>query len=159
MAALHLGKKGHEIHLYEYREGKWVVPLWRHKKKHFPNVTLRNELLLYIYKYVTYVYNGEFISLDIRKAQLAKGRSINLSLSARGRVALAEVGLEEELLQHGIPMYGRMLHDLNGNMTFVPYDRNTKQVQFFSLTHPHGLLGGCIHILSGSLSVVYCTTK
>ncbi|CAD7077183.1 unnamed protein product [Hermetia illucens] len=84
MAALHLGKKGHQIHLYEYRE-------------------------------------------DIRKAQLAKGRSINLSLSARGRVALAEVGLEEELLQHGIPMYGRMLHDLNGNMTFVPYDRNTKQ--------------------------------
>ncbi|KXJ77718.1 kynurenine 3-monooxygenase [Aedes albopictus] len=82
--ALHLGKKGHTVDLYEYRE-------------------------------------------DIRTAELVIGRSINLALSARGRKALAEVGLEDALLQHGIPMRGRMLHDLRGNRRIVPYDANTNQ--------------------------------
>nr|AAL40890.1 kynurenine 3-monooxygenase [Anopheles stephensi] len=84
LLALHLGKKGHEVNLYEYRE-------------------------------------------DIRTAELVIGRSINLALSARGRRALAEVGLEEALLDHGIPMSGRMLHDVNGNRKIVPYDGNTNQ--------------------------------
>lgn len=66
--------------------------------------------------------------IDIRKVQLVAGRSINLALSARGRKALTEVGLEDVLLDHGIPMRGRMLHDIKGHTTFVPYDRNTKQV-------------------------------
>lgn len=64
---------------------------------------------------------------DIRTAELVIGRSINLALSARGRKALAEVGLEDALLQHGIPMKGRMLHDLKGNRKIVPYDANTNQ--------------------------------
>lgn len=55
------------------------------------------------------------------------GRSINLALSARGRRALAEVGLEDALLNHGIPMSGRMLHDVNGKCKIVPYDANTNQ--------------------------------
>lgn len=59
---------------------------------------------------------------------MVQGRSINLSLSARGRKALAEVGLEEKLLEHGIPMRGRMLHDLSGRTVAVPYDSNTNQV-------------------------------
>lgn len=84
LLALYLGKKGHEVDLYEYRE-------------------------------------------DIRTAELVVGRSINLALSARGRKALAEVGLEETLLNHGIPMKGRMLHDLKGNRKIVPYDANTNQ--------------------------------
>ncbi|KAG4067638.1 hypothetical protein HA402_005410 [Bradysia odoriphaga] len=84
LAALHLGKRGYEVHLYEYRE-------------------------------------------DIRQSQLVAGRSINLALSARGRRALTEVGLEDRLLDHGIPMRGRMLHDIKGRTTFVPYDRNTRQ--------------------------------
>lgn len=65
---------------------------------------------------------------DIRKEQLVPGRSINLALSCRGRKALAEVGLEEKMLQHGIPMQARMLHDQQGRTTAVPYDRVTKQV-------------------------------
>lgn len=66
--------------------------------------------------------------LDIRTAELVQGRSINLALSVRGRKALADVGLEEKLLEHGIPMRGRMLHDLNGVRRAVPYDPNTNQV-------------------------------
>lgn len=64
---------------------------------------------------------------------MVQGRSINLALSVRGRKALAEVGLEKQLLKHGIPMRGRMLHDLNGRTQFVPYDPNGNQViEFFS---------------------------
>lgn len=68
------------------------------------------------------------IVTDIRKAELVQGRSINLALSVRGRRALAKVGLEKKLLEHGIPMRGRMLHDLNGKTHVVPYDPNTNQV-------------------------------
>lgn len=69
---------------------------------------------------------------DIRTAELVHGRSINLALSARGRKALARVGLEEKILEHGIPMRGRMLHDVNGRKRIVPYDPNTNQVCFQS---------------------------
>lgn len=66
-------------------------------------------------------------SIDIRTAELVIGRSINLALSARGRKALAEVGLETKLLEHGIPMYARMIHDQSGNRKIIPYDRRSHQ--------------------------------
>ncbi|XP_037897101.1 kynurenine 3-monooxygenase isoform X2 [Glossina fuscipes] len=64
---------------------------------------------------------------DIRTAELVQGRSINLALSQRGRKALAEVGLEDEVLSTAIPMRGRMLHDVKGNTSIVLYDPCTKQ--------------------------------
>ncbi|XP_018788569.1 PREDICTED: kynurenine 3-monooxygenase isoform X1 [Bactrocera latifrons] len=84
LAALSFARRGHEVHLYEYRE-------------------------------------------DIRTAELVQGRSINLALSQRGRKALAEVGLEQEVLATAIPMRGRMLHDIKGNRTVVLYDPCTNQ--------------------------------
>lgn len=71
--------------------------------------------------------------LDIRRSDLVQGRSINLALSVRGRKALAEVGLEDKLMQHAIPMRGRMLHDLKGRTQFVPYDPNNNQVNICSV--------------------------
>lgn len=65
---------------------------------------------------------------DIRTAELVIGRSINLALSARGRKALAEVGLEQKLLEHGIPMYARMIHNLDGTRNVIPYDRNKQAI-------------------------------
>lgn len=76
----------------------------------------------------TFPYSSFIHVTDIRKDELVQGRSINLALSARGRKALAKIGLEKKILEHGIPMRGRMLHDLNGNTEFVPYDPNTDQV-------------------------------
>lgn len=64
---------------------------------------------------------------DIRTAELVVGRSINLALSNRGRAALRDVGLEETLIKHGLPMRGRMLHDLEGNRKVVPYDHVSNQ--------------------------------
>ena len=54
---------------------------------------------------------------DIRKSNLGQGRSINLALSHRGREALKAVGCEKEVVDMSIPMYGRMIHSLNGEMS------------------------------------------
>lgn len=67
------------------------------------------------------------LSVDIRTAELVIGRSINLALSVRGRTALREVGLEDKMLKHGIPMYGRMIHNIDGTRNIIPYDRHSNQ--------------------------------
>lgn len=59
---------------------------------------------------------------DPRLSSTTQGRSINLALSARGRKALAEVGLEDTVMANAIPMRGRMLHDKQGHRTVVIYD-------------------------------------
>ncbi len=61
---------------------------------------------------------------DMRNAKVERGRSINLALSARGIEGLKKAGISEEVLAHAIPMYGRMLHDTQGNLTQVPYGKN-----------------------------------
>lgn len=69
---------------------------------------------------------------DIRKAKIVTGRSINLSLSERGRNALREVQLENKFLADALPMEGRMLHSISGATRVVPYDRKNKQVRYSS---------------------------
>ncbi len=61
---------------------------------------------------------------DLRVAQWDDGRTINLAMSERGWRAMRLVGLEEEVKQFAIPMQGRMIHDLQGNLTFQPYGTN-----------------------------------
>ncbi|XP_037073471.1 kynurenine 3-monooxygenase-like [Pollicipes pollicipes] len=61
---------------------------------------------------------------DIRQMEHVAGRSINLALSFRGRSALARVGLEQKVIeQHGIPMYGRMIHNPDGSRRSIPYGK------------------------------------
>jgi len=61
------------------------------------------------------------------------GRSINLALSCRGFEALAAMGIEDRVVENGIPMYGRMIHDLNGNQHIIPYGKSN-QVYFIYST-------------------------
>ena len=61
------------------------------------------------------------IITDIRQQKAVFGRSINLALSRRGRDALRYVGLEEEIVDNGIPMYARMIHDVSGRRRPIPY--------------------------------------
>lgn len=70
---------------------------------------------------------SKIVFIDIRTAELVIGRSINLALSVRGRTALREVGLEDKMLKHGIPMYGRMIHNIDGTRNIIPYDRRSNQ--------------------------------
>ena len=74
---------------------------------------------------------------DIRTQAHIKGRSINLSLSARGKAALEAVNLRDYIVQQvcshlhswilnpdmqGVPMYARLLHDADGTIgARLPY--------------------------------------
>jgi len=61
---------------------------------------------------------------DPRAGNTVGGRSINLALSTRGIHALEQIGVAAEVLQHAIPMRGRMIHDRSGALHFSPYDRD-----------------------------------
>src|SRR5437764_9519865 len=64
---------------------------------------------------------------DPRAGNFVGGRSINLALSTRGIHALKQLGLADEVLQHAIPMPGRMIHDKSGDLHFSPYDRDPRK--------------------------------
>jgi len=63
---------------------------------------------------------------DMRKTQMSAGRSINLALSKRGLTALGEIGLDKEILEMTIPMYGRMIHPHDGEAAFQQYSKDGK---------------------------------
>src|SRR5436190_18620618 len=58
---------------------------------------------------------------DMRLAEVAAGRSINLALSDRGIAALREVGMDEYMLVEAVPMYGRMIHTIGGQTRLLRY--------------------------------------
>jgi kynurenine 3-monooxygenase len=58
---------------------------------------------------------------DMRAEKMSAGRSINLALSNRGIAALREVGLDEYMLAEAVPMYGRMIHAVDGATKLLPY--------------------------------------
>lgn len=74
--------------------------------------------------YAVHVYEKR---ADMRKMKVEAGRSINLALSSRGIRALQQAGIAQEVLQHAIPMYGRMLHALQGTLTYVPYGKDESE--------------------------------
>lgn len=65
---------------------------------------------------------------DIRNTVISAGRSINLALSNRGWKALDEVGVGDEVRKFAIPMYGRMMHDLAGNLTYQQYGKDDQAI-------------------------------
>lgn len=65
---------------------------------------------------------------DIRKAEISAGKSINLALSVRGWTALDAVGVGDEIRKIAIPMSGRMMHDLEGNLTYQPYGKEGQAI-------------------------------
>ena len=52
---------------------------------------------------------------DLRTTDISAGRSINLALSDRGLKALRLCGMEEKAREICIPMFGRLMHDTEGN--------------------------------------------
>lgn len=65
---------------------------------------------------------------DMRVEKISAGRSINLALAERGIFPLKEVGLFDRVQKLLIPMKGRMIHDLKGNLTFQAYSRNENEM-------------------------------
>src|SRR5437764_7248685 len=58
---------------------------------------------------------------DMRKGPVDGGRSINLALSNRGIAALRKVGMDENVLAEAVPMFGRMIHSVDGSTKLLPY--------------------------------------
>ena len=65
---------------------------------------------------------------DPRAAGAHGGRSINLALSARAIHALSQVGLADAILSNAVPMRGRMMHAVDGQLTFQPYGTRPEHV-------------------------------
>jgi kynurenine 3-monooxygenase len=65
---------------------------------------------------------------DMRTVRMSAGRSINLALSTRGIHALQQAGLWEGMRNIIIPMKGRMMHSVAGDLTFQPYGKNDREV-------------------------------
>lgn len=72
---------------------------------------------------------------DMRRVPVDAGRSINLALAARGIKALELAGVMEHVKPQLVPLPGRMLHDLNGALTFVPYGQRPEEV-IYSVSRP-----------------------
>lgn len=65
---------------------------------------------------------------DLRKAELSAGRSINLALSDRGWKALEKAGLKKQIEDVAIPMYRRVMHAVDGSLTYQPYGLNNEAI-------------------------------
>jgi len=65
---------------------------------------------------------------DMRKQKISAGKSINLALSNRGWKALDAVGVGDEIRKIAIPMYGRVMHDVKGNLTYQPYGKEGQAI-------------------------------
>jgi kynurenine 3-monooxygenase len=65
---------------------------------------------------------------DMRRVKISAGRSINLALSTRGIHALRAAGIWGEMHKIIIPMRGRMMHAVSGDLTFMPYGKDATEV-------------------------------
>ncbi|MCB0700001.1 MAG: FAD-dependent monooxygenase [Chitinophagales bacterium] len=65
---------------------------------------------------------------DMRGLNMSAGKSINLAMSHRGWKALDLAGLRKDIEDLAIPMYGRYLHQEDGNNTFQQYGTNKEAI-------------------------------
>ena len=87
---------------------------------------------------------------DMRGMSMSAGKSINLAMSARGWKALDLAGLRTEMEALAIPMYGRYLHQADGNTAFQPYSKNNEAIysvsrgelnkKLMTLAEKHGVI-------------------
>jgi kynurenine 3-monooxygenase len=65
---------------------------------------------------------------DMRQVEIGAGRSINLAISTRGIHALREVEVLDSIMKIAVPMKGRMMHSVTGELTFQPYGKDETEV-------------------------------
>lgn len=65
---------------------------------------------------------------DLRKAEIIAGRSINLALSNRGWKAIEGAGISDEIRSIAIPMTGRMMHSVEGELTYQQYGKEDEAI-------------------------------
>ena len=67
---------------------------------------------------------------DMRQEEIDGGRSINLVVTSRGVHALKSVGLWEKVSQICVPVYGRVMHSVEGELTSQPYGKNRSECNY-----------------------------
>lgn len=67
---------------------------------------------------------------DMRRADIPAGRSINLVLTERGMKALDLLGLKEEVLAGTVPVIGRQIHSLEGELAYQPYGKDASECNY-----------------------------
>ena len=65
---------------------------------------------------------------DIRNVEFIGGRSINLALSNRGWKALELAGIAQDIKDISIPMTGRKMHAVNGDITYQAYGKEGEAI-------------------------------
>ena len=69
---------------------------------------------------------------DMRKNRISAGRSINLALSDRGWRGLEGVGIADEIRKVALPMSGRMIHSIEGNVGYQAYGKEGQAINSVS---------------------------
>lgn len=67
---------------------------------------------------------------DPRQTNTEGGRTINITLSKRGFQALAAIGADDIVRQQCVPVYGRLIHALDGELTYQPYGSGADAVLY-----------------------------
>ena len=77
---------------------------------------------------------------DIRKAEISAGKSINLALSERGWNSLKAAGVEKEIEKIAIPMSGRIMHSVDGDLTYQAYGKKDEAIYSVSRGHLNAIM-------------------
>jgi len=92
---------------------------------------------------------------DIRKAEITAGKSINLALSDRGWKALEAVGIAEEIKRDlAIPMTGRIMHGVDGELTYQAYGKKGQAIYSVSRGGMNGKMMNLAEA-SGDVKILY----
>ena len=67
---------------------------------------------------------------DLRRPRAGVGRSINLVATRRGFDALDRVGLTESIRALTVPVRGRMIHALDGELAYQPYGKDESECNY-----------------------------
>lgn len=90
---------------------------------------------------------------DMRQAGYVGGRSINLAMSERGWKAIEQAGIREKIERVAIPMPGRMMHAISGDLTYQPYGKEGEAI--YSVSRG-GLNLELLNIASSFPNVEFC---
>jgi kynurenine 3-monooxygenase len=67
---------------------------------------------------------------DMRKDSVDGGRSINLIATSRALNAFKSIGIDKEIKKICVPVTGRMMHSLEGELTYQPYGRDESECNY-----------------------------
>ncbi len=77
---------------------------------------------------------------NIRDVEISAGKSINLALSTRGWKAVEGAGIKDEVAEIAIPMPGRIMHAVDGELTFQPYGKEGEAIYSVSRGHLNAIM-------------------